>query len=1186
MHSPDTSDPVASTINEGLQYVRSYDIRVTCTPTPVVTNNADTGPGSLRQGIADSCDGGTITFSSVFNNAQTITLASQLLIDKSLTITGPGADLLTISGNNAVRVLSIATGNLNVTLTDLSVANGKSTVGAGIFNDSAGTLNIANSEIFFNSVTNGGVAKGGGIHNNSSGTVNITSSTVSNNSAQGIAAGNTGSGNGGGITNGPFGTVHITNSILSGNSATADPGNTSPNDVRLGAGGGVYNSGAMSITNSTLSGNSGSSTHNDGSAFCNGLGGAIYNQGTIVVLNSTLSGNSVIGNGANGAQGGGIYNLAGGSTTVTTSTLSGNSAQAGGHGQMAVGGGISNSGTFNITSSTIGNNSAFGNSGGACGGGVSNSGGLNITKSTIAGNSAGGGTGGSGGGVCTGQSNTTNLTNSIIANNNAPVIPIGAPEVKGTFTSNGYNLIGKGDGSTGFTNGINNDQVGSVAAPINPMLGTLASNGGLTQTMPLLPGSPAIDKGSAVAGLTTDQRGFSRPVDLSSYANAVGGDGSDVGAFEVQGGTPDHLKFNVQPSDTSAGGIITPAVSVAILDGSNNATSSTASVTLAIGTNPGAGTLGGTTTVAAINGTATFPDLSINKSGSGYTLLASSSSLVGATSNSFAITCPTITLAPSNLPNGTLGFAYTGNVTASGSTAPYSFAVTSGSIPTGLTFNNDGTWSGTPSAGGSFNFIVRATEAHGCTGSQSYTVLINGLTISGRVTRSGNGFGGVTVTLSGAQSNSTVTDGNGNYSFGNIAGNANYTVTPSRTNYTFAPANATFSNIQGNGTADFAGTLLNYSISGRVTVGASGLSGVTVTLSGDQSGSTVTDGNGNYSFPNVAGDGNYSVTPSLTGYTFNPTSRSFANLSGNQTLADFAALPRISGQIKDSNNVPLSDVVVVLSGTTSATDVSDGNGNFAFVGLTVGGNYVVTPARTNYSFSPTLKTFTNLTTAQTADFVGTLANYTISGQVTDNFNTGIGSVLIALSGSQSGTTMTAANGGYSFTVPGDGNYTITPGGSTYAFTPLSFTFNSLSQNQNAANFTATPIPQLLLDQSGPAPDQVAALDSLLFLRDPFRIVNGLNPFLQGTDRNTRIVIFAANLQLGPGETSSSVVVNLIDSNNQSYDIAAEDVRAVPEFPTTTQVIFRLPDNLAIGTCTIRIKAHGQVSNPGTVRIRS
>lgn len=79
------------------------------------------------------------------------------------------------------------------------------------------------------------------------------------------------------------------------------------------------------------------------------------------------------------------------------------------------------------------------------------------------------------------------------------------------------------------------------------------------------------------------------------------------------------------------------------------------------------------------------------------------------------------------------------------------------------------------------------------------------------------------------------------------------------------------------------------------------------------------------------------------------------------------------------------------------------------------------------------------------------------------------------------------------------------------------------------------------------------------------------------------MIFAANLQLGQGEPLSSIVINLIDSNSQRYDIPA-DVRPVPNF-AFTQVIFRVPNNLPAGTCTIKIKAHGQVSNPGTLSIR-
>jgi uncharacterized protein (TIGR03437 family) len=72
--------------------------------------------------------------------------------------------------------------------------------------------------------------------------------------------------------------------------------------------------------------------------------------------------------------------------------------------------------------------------------------------------------------------------------------------------------------------------------------------------------------------------------------------------------------------------------------------------------------------------------------------------------------------------------------------------------------------------------------------------------------------------------------------------------------------------------------------------------------------------------------------------------------------------------------------------------------------------------------------------------------------------------------------------------------------------------------------------------------------------------------------------------LDQGQPPSSVVVNLVDALNQTYDVPAESVRLVPD-TDFVQVIFRLPDNLAAGTCTVRIKANGKTSNTGTLRIR-
>ena len=127
--------------------------------------------------------------------------------------------------------------------------------------------------------------------------------------------------------------------------------------------------------------------------------------------------------------------------------------------------------------------------------------------------------------------------------------------------------------------------------------------------------------------------------------------------------------------------------------------------------------------------------------------------------------------------------------------------------------------------------------------------------------------------------------------------------------------------------------------------------------------------------------------------------------------------------------------------------------------------------------------------------------------------------------------------------------------------------------------------QLLLDTSGPAVNQVSAMDSILFLRDPFPVVNTADLLNQGSDRNTRVVIVVSNLHLAQGEPSTSVVVNLIDSNSQSYDIPAEDVREIPN-TIFTQIIFRLPNNLPVGASTVKVNAHSQLTNAGTLRIRS
>jgi hypothetical protein len=248
------------------------------------------------------------------------------------------------------------------------------------------------------------------------------------------------------------------------------------------------------------------------------VGGGIFNRGNLTLTNDVISANSAA------LGGGGIYN-SGGALTLISSALVGNSADTGGAGIA------NNGGTVFITNGTISQNVAKGGNGG----GIVNGGTLNLNSCTIAGNSSTG----AGGGFHN-FSGATTVRNSIIAKNTAA----SAPDFNGAFTSQGFNLIGNSSGATispvQFT-----DQIGSAGAPLDPLLGQPAYNGGLTETQSLLPGSPAIDKGDS-GGLTTDQRGFSRPIDVGGIVNANGGDGSDIGAFEVNGGVLGNVSTRLQ----------------------------------------------------------------------------------------------------------------------------------------------------------------------------------------------------------------------------------------------------------------------------------------------------------------------------------------------------------------------------------------------------------------------------------------------------------------------------------------------------------------------------------------------------------------------------------------------------------------------------------------------------------------
>ncbi|NJR39763.1 MAG: hypothetical protein HC781_14240 [Leptolyngbyaceae cyanobacterium CSU_1_4] len=235
------------------------------------------------------------------------------------------------------------------------------------------------------------------------------------------------------------------------------------------------------------------------------FGAGILNEESLTLTNAVVRNNRAV------FSGGGIDN--GGNLSVANSTIHNNFA-------AVSGGGISSGnseGPVNLLS--LANTTVSSNETNEYGGGIFNgfTSRLIVNSSTIYQNTAVRGAGG-----VFSQSGTIN--NTIIAGNLDGDNSNGNhPDVSGNFTTTSFNLIGDGSGSASFTNGINNNKVGSGGAPIDPKLGSLQNNGGSTPTHALLNDSPAIDAANPNANVFFDQRGVTRPQR----------NGFDIGAFET-----------------------------------------------------------------------------------------------------------------------------------------------------------------------------------------------------------------------------------------------------------------------------------------------------------------------------------------------------------------------------------------------------------------------------------------------------------------------------------------------------------------------------------------------------------------------------------------------------------------------------------------------------------------------------
>lgn len=545
-----------ATNNQGLPDATSLPFTISAST--VVTNLNDSGIGSLRQAIINAQNIGgpqTVTFEQGLTG--TIILSSLLELSDSnatVTISGPGSDLLSVSGNDQTMVFQVDSG-VTASISGLTITDGNSTdnggVGGGI-NDS-GNLTLSQSTITGNSTgsraTNGLSTYGGGIAVEIGASLTLTGSIVSDNSSDG--------GGGGGIAS-IGGTLSISDSTISGNS---------------GSGVQSDDGGSLTITDSTISGNAGD--------------GLFTGNGTASIFDSTISDSTISDNTGTGiANGGGIFN--GSALSITNCTITGNT-----------------------------NNAIPGNIGSGEGGGIYSMGGtaeegpigsLTVTNTTISDNSAS-----SGGGIYVEDGDAT-FFNTIVADNMASDGL--TPDISGTLDPvSSFNLIGPG-GSSDSGGLLNGNDGNIVLAPgASAGLGTLGGNGGPTQTIALLPGSPAINAGSpnlVPAAIATDQRG-------SGYARVVDGL-LDIGAYQIQPGVPTQLVVNGPQSITAGQNIASVTVDIEDPYG-NIVTTDDSEVTLGLDIDP---VINGVTTVAAENGVATFTNLSIDGAGV-YFLTASDS---------------------------------------------------------------------------------------------------------------------------------------------------------------------------------------------------------------------------------------------------------------------------------------------------------------------------------------------------------------------------------------------------------------------------------------------------------------------------------------------------------------------------------------------------------------------------------
>ena len=366
-----------------------------------------------------------------------------------------------------------------------------------------------------------------------------------------------------------------------------------------------------------------------------------------------------------------------------------------------------------------------------------------------------------------------------------------------------------------------------------------------------------------------------------------------------------------------------------------------------------------------------------------------------------------------------------------------------------------------------------------------------------------------------------------------------------------------------------------FTISGRIiNPNNAPVAGVTVTLSGSQSVATSTDVHGNYIFTNLPTSGRYTISPTSDDYNFG--SVTFITPDGNQT-ANFTTQPKtylVKGIVRSGGN-PLPGVVVALSGSTVGTTATNLSGEFAFQ-LLKGGHYVLTPAKASHIFTPGWFSINSLNADAQIDFTA-IRKQSITGRVLNSGGTPVAGVVMTLSGPITRTTTTAVDGSYSFTnLDADSSWTLTAAKTNLALTPAVQIFEGLEADK-LVNFEAIQLPVLLTDAGS---DRAVAMELTQWVPEPFSITTTL---LSDGRNRTRIILFATDLGLLPGEGVEALTAEAEDAEHNLHQLRVEFVSPLSGLPHISQVVVRLTRDLDnAGEVLITLKVHGLTSNKARI----